>query len=137
MTTRPKLTLCLMDGPFEQARTVSAFRLLDLAVRRGCDVTVFAYEGAVGLTFAGQSKHANAVHGRDVEQEDHPLPREWVAALMRSARDQGSRLNWINCGLCVDERGMADAIEGCRRGAPTDLLAQALESNNTLIMGTR
>lgn len=50
-------------------------RLVDAALKKGHDVAVFAYEGAVSLTFARQAAHANAVHGRDVAQEDHPLPR--------------------------------------------------------------
>src|SRR5262245_125223 len=54
------LTFLLMDPPFESARTTSAFRLLDIATRRGHNVNVFAYEGAVALPFAAQKAHANA-----------------------------------------------------------------------------
>jgi len=79
---KKKLTLVLMDAPFENARTVTGLRLLDAAIRRGHEVTVFAYEGAVALTFARQAPHANAVHGRDAVQEDHPLPKDWIAALI-------------------------------------------------------
>ncbi len=131
------LTFCLMDGPFEQARTVTALRLIDVAVRRGYDVNVFAYEGAVYLPFAQQSKHPNAVHGHDVDEEDHPLAKDWIASLMQTAKDHGATLDWINCGLCVDERGAAEAIDGCRRGTPADLWQCATESNNTLVIGTR
>lgn len=134
---KPTLTFSLMDGPYEQARTVTALRLLDIAARRGYHLHVFAYEGAVGLPFARQAKHPNAVHGRDVEEEDHPLPSEWIAALMQTAADHGGSLDWINCGLCVDERGVAEAIPGCRRGTPADLWKCAVESDNTLIIGTR
>jgi len=135
--SKKTLTFCLMDGPFEQARTVTGLRLVDLALRRGHDVTVFAYEGAVALSFALQEPHANAVHGSDKEEEDHPLPREWIAALQASATTHGGRLDWINCGLCVDERGVNEAIDGCRRGSPADLLSAAHDSDNTLIIGTR
>ncbi len=134
---KKRLTFCLMDAPFEQARTVTALRLIDLAARRGHDVTVFAYEGAVALPFARQAKHANAVHGCGVEEEDHPLPREWIAGLMETARASGGRIDWINCGLCVDERGAAEAIEGCRRGSPADFWKAAQESANTLVIPTR
>src|SRR5262249_39989051 len=102
------LTFVLMDAPFENGRTVTALRIIDAAIRRTHDVTVFAYEGAVALTFARQAPHANAVHGRDAAEEDHPLPREWVAALVRAAAEHGGKLDWINCGLCVDERGVAE-----------------------------
>lgn len=137
MSDKKKLTFCLMDGPFEQARTVTAFRLIDLAVNRGHDVHVFAYEGAVALAFAAQAKHANSVHGHDIDEEDHPLPREWIAALLETARSRGGSLDWINCGLCVDERGVNEAIEGCRRGSPADLWSCASASDNTLVIGTR
>ena len=121
MTEKKTLTFCLMDGPFKQARTVSAFRMIDVAARRGYDVNVFAYEGAVSLAFAKQAKHPNKVHGRDVEEENHPLPREWIAGLMRTAKANGGNVRWINCGLCVDERGVGESIEGCERGTPADL----------------
>jgi tRNA 2-thiouridine synthesizing protein D len=54
-----------------------------------------------------QSAHPNAVHGRDVEEEHHPLPKDWVSALMAKAKAKGVELDWVNCGLCVDERAMA------------------------------
>jgi tRNA 2-thiouridine synthesizing protein D len=137
MADKKTLTFSIMDGPFEQARTVTVFRLLDIAVRRGYNVNVFAYEGAVGLAFAKQAKHANKVHGRDVEEEDHPLTKDWLAALMKTAQKSGSKIDWINCGLCVDERGVSEAIEGIRRGAPGDLWSFANASDNTLVIGTR
>jgi tRNA 2-thiouridine synthesizing protein D len=137
MTTKKSLTFVLMDPPFENARTVTALRLIDLAVKRGHDVTVFAYEGAVAHAFAKQAQHPNAVHGRDAAQEDHPLPREWVAALIAAAQKAGTKLDWINCGLCVDERGVAEAIAGPRRGSPADLWSASEASDNTLVIGTR
>lgn len=134
---KKNLTFVLMDAPFENARTVTALRLLDVAVRRGHDITVFAYEGAVSLAFAKQAKHANAVHGHSVEEEDHPLPREWIAALLETAKQTGSKIDWINCGLCVDERGVGEFIEGTRRGSPADLWKAAEASDNTLVLGAR
>ena len=92
--SKQHLTFAIMDAPFENARTVTAFRLIDLAIARGHDVTVFAYEGAVNLAFAKQVKHANAVHGRDAEQEDHPLPREWIAAMLARAEQTGSKVDF-------------------------------------------
>lgn len=137
MSKQTTLTFSIMDGPYEQARTVTVFRLLDNAARRGYNINVFAYEGAVYLPFSKQSKHPNAVHGRDAAQEDHPLPREWVASLMQTAKKNGGNLDWINCGLCVDERGAQEAIDGCRRGTPGDLWNWAQQSDNTLVVGTR
>ena len=137
MTKSKTLTFALMDAPFESARSTTALRLIDIAVRRGHRVNVFAYEGAVYLPFAGQKAHPNAVHGHDVEAEDHPLPREWVTAIMRQAEKSGGSIDWVNCGLCVDERGADDAVPGVRRGSPADFLAMALASDNTLVIATK
>ena len=134
---RKVLTFALMDAPFESARTATAFRLLDIAARRGYHLKVFAYEGAVGLPFSRQRPHANAVHGRDIEDEDHPLPRKWIKGLQSLVAENGGRLEWVNCGLCVDERGMDESIDGVNRGSPSDFLRFACESDNTLVIPTR
>lgn len=133
---RHTLTFVLMDAPFESSRTVSALRVIDAALRRGCNVNIFAYEGAVYLPFKQQQPHPNAVHGRDLEEEDHPLPREWIAAMMAFAAKNKLTFEWVNCGLCVDERGAADAIDGVRRGTPADLWKMACGSDNTLVVAT-
>lgn len=137
MEVKRTLTFGLMDPPYESARSTTALRLIDLAIRRGFDVNVFAYEGAVSLSFAKQAAHANAVHGRDVKEEDHPLPREWIAALHAAARQRRVKLDWVNCGLCVDERGAGDWIEGPRRGGPPDFVRFIEGSDNTLVIPTR
>lgn len=137
MADKKKITISIMDGPFESARTVTALRLVDIAARRGYDVTVFAYEGAVGLAFSKQAPHANAVHGHDVEEEDHPLPKEWISSLIETAKQNGGSIDWINCGLCVDERGVAEAVPNVRRGSPADLWKASLESDGTLIMAVK
>ncbi|MEJ2132193.1 MAG: DsrE family protein [Gammaproteobacteria bacterium] len=138
MAEQKTLTFALMDPPYENARSTTAMRLIDIAVKRGFNVNVFAYEGAVYLPFAPQTPHANPVHGHPKpEDEDHPLPREWIAALMKEAASNGGILDWVNCGLCVDERGAADAIEGIRRGSPADFWGMAENSDNTLVIGTR
>ncbi len=137
MAEKKTITLALMDAPYESARSTTAFRLIDAAVKRGWDVNVFAYEGAVGLPFAAQAPHPNAVHGRDVEEENHPLPKDWVTALIEAAGKNGAKIDWVNCGLCVDERGVAEAVDGVRRGTPGDFWNMANESDNTLVIGTR
>jgi tRNA 2-thiouridine synthesizing protein D len=47
------------------------------------------------------------------------------------------RLTWVNCGLCVDERGAANAVDGVRRGSPADFFKMAGESTNTLVIPTK
>jgi tRNA 2-thiouridine synthesizing protein D len=132
MDTHKTLTFALMDAPYESARTALAFRLIDAALRRGFAVKVFCYEGAVGHAFARQAPHPNAVHGRNVTEEDHPNPKDWVTALMKLGP-----LEWINCGMCVDERGVAEAVAGVVRGSPVDLWKHASASINTLVIPTR
>ena len=73
MTDQKTLTFSLMDGPFEQARTVTALRMIDICAKRGWNVHVFAYEGAVMLPFAHQKKHANAVHGHTIVGNIRPI----------------------------------------------------------------
>jgi tRNA 2-thiouridine synthesizing protein D len=137
MPDKKTLTFALMDAPYESARTTTALRLIDIAVRRGYTVNVFAYEGAVLLPFARQQPHPNAVHGRNVEEENHLLTKDVVAALAAEATQNGGKLDWVNCGLCVDERGAGEAIEGIRRGSPADFWKMAEASDNTLVIATR
>lgn len=131
------LSFLMMDGPFEQARTTTSFRIIAAAIARGYNVNVFAYEGAVSLSFAKQTPHANSIHGHSCEEENHPLTKDWIAALMKEAEAKGGQLDWINCGLCVDERGVQEAIAGCRRGAPKDFWQWATHSDATLVIGTK
>ena len=59
------------------------------------------------------------------------------ASIKNEVEKNGGKFDWINCGLCADERGVNDAVEGVRRGSPADLLKLASESDNTLVIGTR
>src|SRR5574340_532760 len=137
MADAKTLTFAIMDPPYESARSTTVLRLIALAVRRGYHVNVFAYEGAVSIPFTKQAPHPNAVHGRDVGEEDHPNPKDWVAALMAEAVRTGSKLDWVQCGLCVDERGVTEAIAGTRRGSPADFCKFVAESDNTLVIPTK
>jgi tRNA 2-thiouridine synthesizing protein D len=137
MSTAKTLTFAFMDPPFESERTTTFFRILEASLEAGASINVFAYEGAVALSFAKQQAHGNGVHGRDAEQEAHPLSREWIAALQQKASASGLEFNWINCGLCVDERGVNDSIKGCSRGSPADMWKFASNADNTLVIGMR
>jgi tRNA 2-thiouridine synthesizing protein D len=77
------------------------------------------------------------MHGRDAQQEAHPNPKDWIAALLRASVQAGGKLTWINCGLCVDERGVGETIEGVSRGSPADFWRLAEASDNTLVIPTR
>ena len=136
MLGKKTLTFMLMDAPFETARTTTALRLIDTAARRGYDINVFAYEGAVCLPLKDQAPHANPVKGTTLEEEEHPNTKNFVAALLELGRES-PHLNWINCGLCVDERGAANVVEGVKRGSPADFFKMVSESTNTLVIPTR
>jgi tRNA 2-thiouridine synthesizing protein D len=125
------LTLAIMDAPYEAAASTTAFRIIAAALERGIHVNVFAYEGAVALTQKEQAPHANPVKGTSVEQEEHPTTKDLVAALLEP------RLTWVNCGLCVDERGAGNVIDGVKRGSPADFFKMAVESTTTLVIPTR
>ncbi len=106
------------------------------ALKKGIRVNVFAYEGAVCLPLKDQSPHANPVKGTTVEEEDHPTTKKFISELLKVGGDN-PLLNWVNCGLCVDERGAINVVEGVKRGAPKDFLEMAQASTNTLVIPTK
>ena len=128
------LTLALMDPPYESANSTTALRIISAALQQGINVNVFAYEGAVCLPLKDQAPHANPVKGTTVEDEDHPTTKAFVSALLALGKD---RLTWVNCGLCVDERGANNVVDGVRRGSPADFFKMAMESTNTLVIPTK
>ena len=130
------LTLAIMDAPYEAAASTTAFRIIAAALQKGINVNVFAYEGAVSLTMKEQAPHANPVKGTSVEEEDHPTTRDLVAALVELGKTE-PKLTWVNCGLCVDERGAGNWIDGVKRGGPADFLKMAGESTHTLVIPTK
>ena len=125
-----------MDPPYESANTVTAMRIIEAALRKRIHVNVFAYEGAVCLPLLDQKPHANPVKGTTIEDEDHPTTRKFIEALLKIGNGT-PLLTWVNCGLCVDERGANNVIEGVRRGSPADFLAMVRQSTNTLVIPTR
>jgi tRNA 2-thiouridine synthesizing protein D len=125
-----------MDAPYESANSTTAFRIIAAALKKGVHVNVFAYEGAVSLAVKDQAPHANPVKGTSVEEEDHPTTKNFVSSLLELGRENPS-LTWVNCGLCVDERGASNAVDGVKRGGPGDFLKMALESTNTLVIPTK
>ena len=126
-----------MDAPYESANSTTALRIVNAALRKGHNVNVFAYEGAVSLTMKAQAPHPNPVKGTTVEQEQHPTTKDWVAALFQLAQRNQAKLDWVNCGLCVDERGAGEWIEGPRRGGPKDFIDAAGASDATLVIPTK
>ena len=134
--TEKKLTLALMDPPYESANSTTALRIISAALQKGIHVNVFAYEGAVCLPLKDQAPHANPVKGTTVEEEEHPTTRAFISSLLEMGKEN-PLLTWVNCGLCVDERGAGNVLEGIRRGSPADFLKMAQESTNTLVIPTK
>jgi tRNA 2-thiouridine synthesizing protein D len=130
-------TIAIMDAPYESANSTTALRIVNAALQKGHSVNVFAYEGAVSLTMKAQAPHPNPVKGTTVEQEQHPTTKDWIGALFQLARRNQAKLDWVNCGLCVDERGAGEWIDGPRRGGPKDFLDAASASDATLVIPTK
>jgi sulfur relay (sulfurtransferase) complex TusBCD TusD component (DsrE family) len=130
------LTLALMDPPYESANSTTALRIISAALAKGINVNVFAYEGAVCLPLKDQAPHANPVKGTTVEQEDHPTTRGFVSSLLEIGKDK-PLLTWVNCGLCVDERGATNVVDRIKRGSPADFFKMANDSTNTLVIPTK
>ena len=130
------LTIALMDPPYESANSTTALRLISSALKQGINVNVFAYEGAVCLPLKDQAPHANPVKGTTVEQEEHPTTKEFVRSLLEIGNGN-PLLTWVNCGLCVDERGASNVVDGVKRGSPADFFKMASESTNTLVIPTK
>jgi tRNA 2-thiouridine synthesizing protein D len=131
-----RLTLVLMDPPYESANSTTALRIISAALAKGIDVNVFAYEGAVCLPLKDQAPHANPVKGTTVDDEQHPTTRAFVSSLLEIGKDK-PLLTWVNCGLCVDERGAGNVVDGVRRGSPADFFKMAQESTTTLVIPTK
>ena len=123
--------IALMDPPYESENLTTAFRILAAAARRGHKINVFAYEGAAGLAFARQAAHPNPVHGKNLAEENHPTTKDQVVALMALAEQNGGKVDWVNCGMCVDERGVGEFAAG-RRGSPADFHAFYETADNVL-----
>jgi tRNA 2-thiouridine synthesizing protein D len=135
--SKKTLTFALMDPPYESENLTTAFRLMDVAARRGFQINVFAYEGASALAFAKQAPHPNPVHGKNLAEENHPTTKDQVAGLLACAEKNGGKVEWVNCGMCVDERGVGEFVPGTRRGSPADLHSFTEASDNVLVIPTK
>src|ERR1700746_1032191 len=129
--------MALRAPPYESENLTTAFRILDVAARRGHSINVFAYEGASALAFVRQAAHPNPVHGKHLAEENHPTTKDQVTALLAETEKNGGKLDWVNCGMCVDERGVGEFVPGTRRGSPADFPAFVDASDNTPVIPTK
>lgn len=131
--TQKTFAVALMDPPYESENLTTAFRIMSAMAGRGHNINVFAYEGAAALAFAKQAPHPNAIHGKDVAEENHPTTKDQVVALHALTEQYGGKVDWVNCGLCVDERGVGEFAAG-RRGTPGDFHAFCEAADNVLVI---
>ena len=101
-----------------------------------------SFDSNPGLTphnaaFTRQLPHPNPVHGKNLAEENHPTTKDQVAALLAVAAKNGGKVDWVNCGMCVDERGVNEFVPGTRRGSPADFQAFTDSSDNTLVIPTK
>ncbi len=74
---------------------------------------------------------------------DPPYESENVTTAFRildvAARREknGGKVDWVNCGMCVDERGVNEFVPGTRRGSPADFHAFVEASDNVLVIPTK
>ena len=137
MSDKKSLNILLMDPPYESSNTMTALRVVESALKKRINVHVFAFEGAVSLSFAEQKAHPNPVKSTSVEEEKHPLTRDFVSGLFEIAKTSGSELSWVNCGFCVDERGAGNWVDGPTRGGPPNFAKAFNESTKTLVVATK
>jgi len=131
------LTLALMDPPYESANSTTALRIVSAALKKGINVNVFAYEGAVNLPFKDQAPHANPVKGTTVEERRSPDDQRLCSFIARDWKRQPPP----NLAELRPLRGRAWRRQRCRwgvkRGGPADFLRMAQESTNTLVIPTK
>ena len=60
-----------------------------------------------------------------------------MAALLAEAERNGGKVDWVNCGMCVDERGVDEFVSGTRRAAPADFHAFGEASENVLVIASK
>jgi tRNA 2-thiouridine synthesizing protein D len=77
------------------------------------------------------------VHGKNLAEENHPTTKDQVAALLVLAVKNGGKVDWVNCGMCVDERGVGEFVTDTRRGSPADFHSFCEASDNVLVIPTK
>lgn len=134
MTSGRTLVVTIMDIPYESADPTTALHIIRAALKEGHNVRVFAYEGAINLTTKTQQSPANPVKETSVEEEQQTAAKDRVASLFQLAKQQGVKLDWVNCGLCVDDRDAGDWPAGLRLVGPRDLVDASLASDATMVI---
>ena len=130
MTSGKTLMVAIMDIPYESADSSTALHIIHAALKEGHNVRVFTYEEAVDLVTKKQQPPANPAKETSEEEERHTTTKDPAASLFELAKHQGVKLDWVNYGLFVDDRG----AEGLRGVGPEDLVEASMGSDATMVI---
>ena len=134
MTSGKTLMVAIMDIPYESADSTTALHIIHAALKDGYNVRVFAMEEAVNLTAKAPQPPANSVREASTEKERQTATKDRAASLFQLAKQRGVKLDWVNCGFCVDDREAGDWSEGLRGVGPKDLVDASLASDATIVI---
>src|SRR5438045_435955 len=140
----PRYLLIESRDPFDSNDTGFCRDLATQLAATNHEVTLFLVQNGVlpartGARSGDLAKLAGAgvrVLADSFSLKERGIDEEGLAAGV-TAEKNGGKIDWVNCGLCVDERGAAEAIPGVRRGSPADFWNLSEASDNTLVIATR
>ncbi|AIA30458.1 DsrE/DsrF/TusD sulfur relay family protein [Leptospirillum ferriphilum] len=100
-----KVTLILSTGSYLREAPTTVLRLVEKLLERGIEVNVWAFEEAVTLTNRNQIEHSEPPSLRKVIGDKHAYIGKFIDQLLRAGLHT-SKLNWVTCILCAQERGV-------------------------------
>ncbi|AFS53431.1 DsrE/DsrF/TusD sulfur relay family protein [Leptospirillum ferriphilum] len=100
-----KVTLILSTGSYLREAPTTVLRLVEKLLERGIEVNVWAFEEAVTLTNRDQIEHSEPPSLRKVIGDKHAYIGKFIDQLLRAGLHI-SKLNWVTCILCAQERGV-------------------------------
>ncbi|EAY56198.1 MAG: Hypothetical protein C75L2_00600008 [Leptospirillum sp. Group II 'C75'] len=100
-----KVTLILSTGSYLREAPTTVLRLVEKLLERGIEVNVWAFEEAVTLTNRDQIEHSEPPSLRKVIGDKHAYIGKFIDQLLRAGLHT-SKLNWVTCILCAQERGV-------------------------------
>ncbi|KGA93725.1 DsrE/DsrF/TusD sulfur relay family protein [Leptospirillum ferriphilum] len=100
-----KVTIVLSTGSYLREAPTTVLRLVEKLLERGIEVNVWAFEEAVTLTNRDQIEHSEPPSLRKVIGDKHAFVGKFIDQLLRAGLHT-SKLNWVTCVLCAQERGV-------------------------------
>ncbi len=100
-----KVTLILSTGSYLREAPTTVLRLVEKLLERGIEVNVWAFEEAITLTNRDQIEHSEPPSLRKVIGDKHAYIGKFIDQLLRAGLHT-SKLNWVTCILCAQERGV-------------------------------